>query len=137
MLAMGERYPCAPARTTTPDGRRCSVRGNVGRRPRSHAATVGRNPGPTLPGASGAGPDRGSRPGAPHASGGAGGEEHMRPMTALEMGGDAPRSSDGSRPAGLDPAERRDAAVADLKESLRTLLRTLLRSPVGLVLEHV
>ncbi|MEU7812706.1 hypothetical protein [Pseudonocardia sp. NPDC049154] len=61
----------------------------------------------------------------------------MQPMTALEMGGDAPRSSDRSRQPGLDPVERRNAAVADLKESLRDLLRTLLRSSVGLVLENV
>jgi len=54
--------------------------------------------------------------------------------TALEIDGEAPRSENGTRP---DPAERRQAAIADLKASLRDLLRTLLRSSVGLVLEHV
>ncbi|MCE0763869.1 hypothetical protein LWC35_13255 [Pseudonocardia kujensis] len=58
-------------------------------------------------------------------------------MTALETGDEAPRSGNGTRPADPGPAERRDAAVADLKQSLRDLLRTVLRSSVGLVLEHV
>ncbi|AEA24589.1 hypothetical protein ACFQ34_13005 [Pseudonocardia benzenivorans] len=58
----------------------------------------------------------------------------MRPTTALEI--DDPRhvSTNGSRPS---DSERRAAAVEDLKDSLKELLRSALRATTGIVLDKV
>jgi hypothetical protein len=58
----------------------------------------------------------------------------MRSTTDLAPD-DAPlRALNGSQPG---PKERRDAAVSELKDSLKDLLRTLLKASTGLILERV
>jgi len=58
----------------------------------------------------------------------------MRPMSELGLDDRPLRATNGAR---LDPGELREVAVADLKDSLKDLLRTLLRAGTGIVLERV
>jgi hypothetical protein len=58
----------------------------------------------------------------------------MRPTTALEFDAERHVSTNGHRPP---DAERRAAALADLKDSLKELLRSALRATTGLVLDQV
>ncbi|MBN9107370.1 MAG: hypothetical protein J0I34_01190 [Pseudonocardia sp.] len=58
----------------------------------------------------------------------------MRPTTALEIDGERHVSTNGSRPS---DSERRAAAIADLKDSLKELLRSALRATTGIALDQV
>ncbi|GEL23416.1 hypothetical protein PSU4_23700 [Pseudonocardia sulfidoxydans NBRC 16205] len=58
----------------------------------------------------------------------------MRPTTALEIDAERHVSTNGHRPS---DAERRAAALADLKDSLKELLRSALRATTGIALDQV